>query len=134
MRARYLPLLALIFAANACAKDYPAIERMVAFNDLAMSVTDIGIQGDTAPAKDDSAIAELKKDIVPALKEARGDRGLTAAVKAYYVDVESFYDGVDPQAGESVMLYRARMGQLETQAKESTARLKLELTARGAPD
>jgi hypothetical protein len=132
MRARFLPLLALLFATQAYAKDYPAIERMVAFNDLAMMVTDLGIQGDTAPAKDVSALTELKKNIVDALKEAKGDRDLTAAVKSYYVDVESFYDGVDPQAGESVLLYRARMDQLETQAKRSTSSLKLELTTRGA--
>ena len=132
MRAKFLPLLALLFATQSYAKDYPAIEQMVAINGLTMDVTDIGVQGDTAPAKDETAITSLKKDIAKALKEAKGDRSLTAAVKSYYVDVDSFYEGVEPQAGESVLLYRARMDQLETQAKRSSSRLKLELMSRGA--
>lgn len=122
----------MLFVTQSMAKDYSAIERLVAFNDLAMSVTDVALQGDGAPEKDLDAIKELHNETPAALKQANGDPELKSALKTYLTDLNAFYDGVEPQASETVSIYKARTGQLETRAKRSEEALKVELQARGA--
>ena len=125
--------LGLLLASTAvCAKDYAKINRFTSLNELAMMTNDLKIQAETAAGRDQESIDRLDKDLPAALAQAKGDRELTAAVKAYYVAWRAYFDGLEPQTSESVMVYKIRVGQLETEAKHAAIALDVELKARGA--
>ena len=65
------------------------------------------------------------------LVEAHGHAALTAAFKEYYAAMRAYLSNLDPQAGEAVIVYHARISGLETNVNNAKARLDVELQALG---
>ena len=127
--------LTLLFATSSMAAEHPHgrfgyVAALKAHGALVMQVVDISIQTNTIPDESDD-LASLNEEFRKAVGQAHGHADLTGALKNYYGALRAFLTGLQPQDGEATIVYRARISNLETQAKSAGERLGVELQTLG---
>lgn len=110
------------------------VQSMVAWGHMNLITTNIQLQSGDAVPNDDKALAELKEEFPQALAQTHGHPELTAALKDYYAASRSLFGNLDPQAGETKLVYSARISMLETKVKEADSRIQVELASLGVTD
>jgi len=107
------------------------IVAMEAMGDLVVTTADLKVQaGEQSDETDD--LKTMSQYFGKGLAEARGHAALAGAFKEYYAAMRAYLSGLDPQAGEAVIVYHARISGLETGVNNAKARLDVELQALGA--
>lgn len=111
---------------------YAPIVAMMAFVDLGMMSINVTMDDNQAAKPQPDIVDFMQKQFPKALAAAGNHRELRSAVKSYYSAATALFGALDPQGDEPVILYKSRIGNLETRVKQAEADVKTELDALGA--
>src|SRR5690348_6097122 len=106
------------------------IVAMEAMGDLIVMTADLSVQAGQQTDETD-ALKDMSQYFGKGMVEARGHAALTGALKGYYAAMRAYLSNLDPQAGEAVIIYHARISGLETSVNNAKARLDVELQSLG---
>jgi len=106
------------------------IVAMEGMGGLIAMKADLQVQAGTQADESDD-LQTMSQYFSRGMVEARGHAALTGALKEYYAAMRAYLSNLDPQAGEAVIVYHARISGLETSVNNAKARLDVELQALG---